>query len=516
MLKSLRLQLTLFYLFISALFVLLLGGGLYFLLDRYFQITTDQALKYRLVQQLDSMQLPLPTDLANENFIWIPRATIITEPQLVATKTVTTTLTASGQRSTATPDLIIVQIPAQSGGEIEDEEESEEEHDQSSDSEATAPIIKIPVRVTADPRTATPQSHELMERITGDEIEHEYEGELSPIFVLRVDAEGNQIVDPQAAPAPIEPEIETARKLIPGTYQFSTVQSADGTKIRLLTYTLPAGSSAAFIQLGRPIDDQTRLMKEFLMGLLGLGGISLILLALGGWLLSGRSIRPAEKAFEQQQAFVANASHELRTPLTLMRASAELALKGSRDGKTRSLLSDVLQDADYMTQMVADLLLLSRLDNRNLKLKQNRVDLHPLFVEIERKADRLAAEKQIKFNVEKPELVILGDEQHLQQVIWILIDNALQYTPAGGKINLFTEDLGRQARITVSDNGQGIPAEHLQYVFERFYKAGSGESRGAGLGLSLAKALVEGMGGKIELRSQPDLGTQAIVILVKA
>jgi signal transduction histidine kinase len=199
-----------------------------------------------------------------------------------------------------------------------------------------------------------------------------------------------------------------------------------------------------------------------------------------------------------------------------MRASAELALKGSRDGKTRSLLSDVLQDADYMTQMVADLLLLSRLDNRNLKLKQNRVDLHPLFVEIERKADRLAAEKQIKFNVEKPELVILGDEQHLQQVIWILIDNALQYTPAGGKINLFTEDLGRQARITVSDNGQGIPAEHLQYVFERFYKAGSGESRGAGLGLSLAKALVEGMGGKIELRSQPDLGTQAIVILVKA
>jgi signal transduction histidine kinase len=250
--------------------------------------------------------------------------------------------------------------------------------------------------------------------------------------------------------------------------------------------------------------------------LLGLGGISLILLALGGWLLSGRSIRPAEKAFEQQQAFVANASHELRTPLTLMRASAELALKGSRDGKTRSLLSDVLQDADYMTQMVADLLLLSRLDNRNLKLKQNRVDLHPLFVEIERKADRLAAEKQIKFNVEKPELVILGDEQHLQQVIWILIDNALQYTPAGGKINLFTEDLGRQARITVSDNGQGIPAEHLQYVFERFYKAGSGESRGAGLGLSLAKALVEGMGGKIELRSQPDLGTQAIVILVKA
>lgn len=517
MLRALRWQLSFLYFCISSVFVVLLGGGLYIVLDRYFQVSTDQALKFRLVQELERMQLSVPQDLANEKYTWIPRATMIATPAIEAVATIAPSPEIFMLLTPTSLHSGIFQNPVQPAFEDEEESEVEDDDDRVSESEKNRNLNPPPGGTTPVPLSATPDSHELTERITGEEPEHEYEGELSPIFVLRVDQSGNLIMDPQAPSAPIQPEIETARALKPGTYNLRTVQSNDGTKIRLMTYTLPEGNQEKFIQLGRPIDDQERLKRGFLTGLFVLGAIGLVFSALGGWLLSGRSIKPAERAWEQQQAFVANASHELRTPLTLMRASTELAQKGVRDKRTRELLKDVLSDTDYMTQLVSDLLLLSRLDGRSMRFERNAIDLEALMAEIEKRAKLLAKERGIEFTSNPQGFRVAGDSERLKQVLWILIDNAMQFTPSGKQIHLSARESGRMVIIEVKDSGAGISREHLPHVFERFYRGTSDhELRGAGLGLSLARMMVEGMGGSIKLTSKVGEGTNVSISLPKA
>jgi signal transduction histidine kinase len=320
-------------------------------------------------------------------------------------------------------------------------------------------------------------------------------------------------------------------------HDLRTVVGPEGVRARLLTYALPesAGSGGLVaLQVGRTLSDQDRVLRQLLMGLVLLSAASALLLGVASWWLAGRSLRPAQQAWERQQAFVANASHELRAPLTLMRANAEVALRRTHTaqatvpvgagssagievaGEQSALLHDIVQEVDHMALLVDDLLLLSRLDAGRLQLEREPVQAAELLEGVRRHVSALAEQRGVSVVVDGASGTILGDPARLRQVLLILLDNALRHTPDGGRVTLSAAPEAHGVRLQVADTGEGIAPEHLPHIFERFYRADSArgeESGGSGLGLSIAKALVEAHHGHIVLGSAPGNGTTATVLL---
>jgi signal transduction histidine kinase len=216
---------------------------------------------------------------------------------------------------------------------------------------------------------------------------------------------------------------------------------------------------------------------------------------------------------------VANASHELRTPLTLMRASAEVALRGlpQQDADRHELLSDVLHETDHMSKLVEELLLLSRLDAGRLKVDRLPIAVPELLADVQRQIGRLSDERGIRLCAGAASGVALADRTHLRQVLLIVLDNALRHTPKGGQVQIEAQACGRQIAIQVADTGEGIAPVHLPHVFERFYRANSARgSSGSGLGLSIAKGLIEAQHGQIAITSELRKGTRVTIVLPRA
>jgi signal transduction histidine kinase len=201
-----------------------------------------------------------------------------------------------------------------------------------------------------------------------------------------------------------------------------------------------------------------------------------------------------------------------------MRAGAEVVqrtLPGA-DADHQAILADVLQECDYMSRLVEDLLLLSRLDAGGLVLERRAVDLPDLIADVQRQVGRLAAARGSTLVAEPIACTVLGDPIRLRQVLLIVLDNALRYTPPGGTIRLTARLQGRQVRITLTDTGPGIAPAHLPHVFDRFYRtdaARQAASGGTGLGLAIAKALVEAHHGQIGVESAEGQGTRVTVTL---
>lgn len=344
-----------------------------------------------------------------------------------------------------------------------------------------------------------------------------YEGELSSIFVLPLDSSGSLIFNPNPYEPPMLPDQSAVKVALASGNELRTVSLADGTSVRLLTYALAEQTGIEILQLGKPIEDQLKILNQFLEGLLIIGSASILVLGLGSWWLAGRMLDSAQKAWDSQQQFVANASHELRAPLTLIRAGSDAALrKASKNSNLQNLLRDVVLEVDHMNHLVEDLLLISRLDIGQLKMVNEVVLLNELAADIQRQYQPIMAKKSIIFSVKAEAIKLTGDKVRLHQVILILLDNALKHIPIGGSILLAIKKQDNHADISVSDSGEGIPQKHLAHVFERFYQVESdrrdGDS-GSGLGLSIAKSIVEAHGGKISIQSEIKKGTTVLCIL---
>ena len=344
-----------------------------------------------------------------------------------------------------------------------------------------------------------------------------YEGELSSIFVLPLDSSGSLIFNPNPYEPPMLPDQSAVKVAVVSGNELRTVSLADGTSVRLLTYALPEQTGIEILQLGKPIEDQLKILNQFLEGLLIIGSASILVLGLGSWWLAGRMLASAQKAWDSQQQFVANASHELRAPLTLIRAGSDAALRKSTGNSiVKNLLSDVVSEVDHMNHLVEDLLLISRLDIGQLKMANEAVLLDELACEIQRHYQPIMAEKSITFFVQAEALRLRGDKFRLRQVILILLDNAIRHTHKGGQILLTIKKQDNHAVISISDTGEGIPLKHLAHVFERFYQVESDRrdgNSGSGLGLSIAKSIVETLDGKISIQSEIKKGTTVICSL---
>jgi signal transduction histidine kinase len=338
-----------------------------------------------------------------------------------------------------------------------------------------------------------------------------YEGELSSIFLFPLDSKGQLVINPNPFSPPMNPDLSAAAAALKNGRDIRNSTFIDGSPVRLLSYAVPVESGFSVLQMGKPISDQQHLLNQFLIGLIVGGGLIVLLLGIGSWWMAGRYLQSTQRAWEMQQTFVANASHELRTPLTLIRASSEVVLRQSKpETKQLELVRDIMSECDHMSQLVDDLLLISKLDTHQLKLDLKPVLLSDLLTEIQRQFEPLAEKNGIRISLSDQPLVVIGDRLRLHQVILILLDNALRYTPAGGEIKISSDQSNRFARISIQDTGKGISSADLAHVFDRFYQAetdSSLENRGNGLGLSIAKSLVKEHNGHIHIASTPGQGT---------
>ncbi len=206
-----------------------------------------------------------------------------------------------------------------------------------------------------------------------------------------------------------------------------------------------------------------------------------------------------------------NLAHDLRTPLTRLRGTAELALQDAGDpAEARSALADCVDESDRVLHLLEALLDISAAEAGALKLNRDRLDLRSL---VERAADlyrEVAEEKHIAVVLETPDAVELdADAIRLGQAVNNLLDNALKYTPHGGKVTLATHSEPNEAVLTVVDTGPGVPANERDAVFRRLYRGDASRSqRGLGLGLSMVKAIVEAHGGTVTIDDAPRTGAR--------
>lgn len=233
-----------------------------------------------------------------------------------------------------------------------------------------------------------------------------------------------------------------------------------------------------------------------------------------------------DNAFRRQRQFTADASHELRTPLTIMKGDIGVALTRRRDeAGYRRVLSDIDEEVDRLTRLVEDLLILARADTTAPGLHTEPVDVADLLSVAVDQVRPLAGEKAIILALQADGPARMnGDADKLLRVFLNLLDNAIKYTPPGGQITVqtsITEGVPKAVRrahgesakavlVQISDTGPGIPREHLDRIFERFYRADDSRSRGsggAGLGLAIAQVLVQAHRGVIEVRSEPEQGS---------
>ncbi|MGQ9813534.1 MAG: sensor histidine kinase [Candidatus Roseilinea sp.] len=168
-----------------------------------------------------------------------------------------------------------------------------------------------------------------------------------------------------------------------------------------------------------------------------------------------------------------------------------------------------------MSHLVSDLLLLSRLDAGKIRLNLQPVLASEALAQARHDAARLAAQKNVSVQVAGTyDGLMMADPERIQQVLMAILDNAIRHTPADGQIMLEARQHGNKIALVVTDTGEGIPPQKLPYVFERFYQADAARTQGsAGLGLSIARTLIEAMRGSIQLSSEPGRGTQVTLLL---
>jgi signal transduction histidine kinase len=282
---------------------------------------------------------------------------------------------------------------------------------------------------------------------------------------------------------------------------------------------ISVGDSRLVLQVGTSIAVQENALQVLLMLLFAVGAVMLVGAGSGGFFLAHRALEPTRRAFTQQQRFIADASHELRTPLTLLHADADVLLRGRKHlpEDDVALLEDIVSEVNHMATLTNRMLTLARLDADGLHREHEVVHLDQVTRAVVQRVNAFAAQKDISIQVESKDTPsVIGESALLEQVVLVLLDNAIKYNRVGGQVRVLTTVRDHQALVEVRDTGVGIAPEHLPHLGERFYrvdKARSREAGGTGLGLSIAHGIAAAHGGSLALTSVPDQGTTATLLL---
>jgi len=315
-----------------------------------------------------------------------------------------------------------------------------------------------------------------------------------------------------------------------------------------------------FLSLGLATDESERALSSFTRTYFAMVPLLLIVVAGLGWLAAGRALRPLndlvaatqrisssnlsyrlvpsghgdeldtliarfnemlerlERSFVQMRQFTINASHQLRTPITAIRGQLEVALFAARNQDDyREAITTALQDVERMGQIVNSLLSLSRAESGQVTLEKSTVDLAPIVEDVANRFHLAAEEKGVRLtHLVTPHTLARVDRGQFEHLVSHLVSNAVKFTHAGGEVRVALSYGPAKVFLTVSDNGPGIPAEHLPHIFDRFYRVVHSEremDKGLGLGLSFVDWIVKAHDGTIEVRSEEGRGATFLVTL---
>lgn len=388
-----------------------------------------------------------------------------------------------------------------------------------------------------------------------------------------LDSDGNVLAENQALPGPRDPARRAEQPEIPGLVLRDLVAGTAGEPRRLQDLTLGGEHFRARVLQaevgGSPVSIVTLQSLEAERGLLGdiratlfwVVPMALLIASAGGYFLARKSLAPVvamsekaaligaqnlherlpvqtprdelgylagtfngllerlDRSFEQQRRFMADASHELRSPVAIIRGEAEVALSQPRPPEEyRVSLAIALDEARRLSQIVDDLFTLARADAGEYPLRPRDFYLEELAADCVRAARTMAAARQIALRYEPDgEMPIHADEALLRRLTMNLLDNAVKYTPPGGKITLACARAGGEYSLSVRDTGPGIPSEARERIFERFFRldparsaspnANAGERAGAGLGLAIARWIAEAHHGRLVLAQSDASGS---------
>lgn len=339
----------------------------------------------------------------------------------------------------------------------------------------------------------------------------------SGVFFVRTTASGQILSNPRGVKLEGIPFASLAAKAGQGSHWSDLTADDDRYRIKTVFVAADASEAASYLHIAEGLNARDHELAT-LATILVIGGIAALLASgLGGLWLAGRALVPIRSSWETQQRFVADAAHELRTPLAALRANTERL--GRRLARTApsSLpqLEAIDQGGRQISRLVDDLLTLARADEGQLQLQRGRLTLDRLLREVAGEVGALGELHGVRIDLDLAHVEVAGDGQRLRQVVVILLDNAIRHSPPGGAVSIRSELVGKRALFAVHDDGPGIPLEHQQHIFERFYRADAARSGGSGLGLGLAiaRSLVDAHHGSISVQSASGLGTTMTVRL---
>jgi len=380
-------------------------------------------------------------------------------------------------------------------------------------------------------------------------------------FVQLFDPQGNlgfRSMPRALGTLPLSPEArDNARRGLP---TFETVELPDKKRVRVVTLPLIVGGRVAqLIQAGLPLERMDHTLWRYAQTLLVLVPLGLLLAAAGGFAIARVALRRVdemtrtarritaedlsqripvrgtadeldrlaetlngmlvrlESTMVQLRRFTADAAHELRTPLTVLKGGIEVALRAERSGdEYRSVLASSLEEVERVSRLAEDLLLLSRL-TAGVEGERTRVDLEPIVLEVFDLGSRLARETGVSLRLAGAEpAAVIGQPRSLWRALMNLVDNAVKYTPAGGKLELTLTRRDGRAELSVQDTGPGIDPAQLGRIFQPFVRLDDARARvqgGAGLGLAIARSIVVAHGGVLDVESTPGAGSRFIIRL---
>lgn len=293
----------------------------------------------------------------------------------------------------------------------------------------------------------------------------------------------------------------------------------DKDNIRYRQITLPLQSPDAllwgYLQVGSSLKHSDQYLSSVRLVLFAGLPLALVFVGVAGWWLAGRAMRPIHQSYQQMQQFTADAAHELRTPIAAAQATVESVLDMPQlsAAEARATLQTLDRQHQRLSQLIQDLLLLTRLDRQG-QLKQNdSCCLQDLVSDIAEELAALALNNKIQLQtdvqIDQP-LWVSGDEAQLYRLVFNLVINAIQYTPEVGKVTLALSQQDQQAVIQVRDTGVGIAPEYQAKIFDRFYRVDCDRNRqtgGSGLGLAIAQAIAQKHQGRIAVQSQLGQGS---------
>jgi len=325
--------------------------------------------------------------------------------------------------------------------------------------------------------------------------------------------ENERPIKPAEAPAWV---LEATHQAVRSKHGYRNLDAPDGRELRIyaarFTGTTGTPYIAAVVADRLELEDEyTSLIETFAAAALA----ALLLVAGGGYLLIRKSSAPVERSMDQMRRFMADAAHELRTPITILRTRAEVALAQEREtARDAATFQAIEREAARVGGIVGDLLTLARADSGERPVTREPLYLDDIAAGAVDAVRALATSKGITLEVGAfEEARITGDGTLVRQLLLIILDNAIKFSPAGGHVRLNVSVEDGRAAVVVSDTGIGIPAEQLPHVFERFYRGDPArrEADGTGLGLAIARWIADQHNARIGIESAPGSGTRVAI-----